>query len=433
MGGTTDTAHIRPFRDEMCAFLYRKGEMNLKETEKLNWASALIVFGTALTWTGLPALLYLKTGSIIFSSLFFVSASIARILASLFAGYLVDQMSSKRLTLISLLGANGGLILLLVFLVLDQYLVGFLLMMGIQFLSSVYSMSKAIWYRTLLHKDQLIQGISKMNSFEMTSKTLGFTLGPVIFLWLNLGSLALNSILALIAAFLILKIPYSEISHGHKSQSVISDWKQALTLIKENSLLKNYAFVTFLNGIIVPTLLSMATVVLVERYNSTSTNLSLFWLFSGLGVIVANMFMTRLDIKKWPLKRYAFIIIITMTGGLITLTIAPKYNLFLLGFLALTFSGPMIMNVLKAELFRLTEGKSRGKILSLIQAGSDFGTLVMILISWVVIDHGYINIFLVGLTFLSVLLITVFLIQIKQSNKTQREKVNQGDLTIQTN
>ena len=397
----------------------------MNQSNQLNLASAINIFGTSFTWTGLPALLFLQTGSAIFSSLLFVSASFARIIAALFGGYLIDQISSKKITILSLLINILSISLLYICVLVEAYTVSFLFMIVIQFFGSVYSMSKNIWYRSLVSKDGLVQAIAKMNSYEMSSKTVGFTIGPLIFTLLEVESLILNMLFTLVALILILNIPFEQIRQKVTSLSKWQAFQEASLFIKMHPTLKSFSIVTVLNGIIAPTLLSMATVILIGRYSISPTELSYFWLISGGGVIIANIILAKYNVTNFGYLYYKILVILSLIGGLVLVAIAPSYLVFLIGYVLMTFSTPLMMNIIKAEIFKEAQQQLRGKVMSLIQASADLGTLVMIMISWLIIEYGYINYFLWLLVSLGILQVYIFLKQYKQMvhNSNRKEEV----------
>ena len=395
------------------------------QRKRINWASAINIFGMSLTWTGLPALLYLQTGSVMFSSLLFVAASFARIIAALFGGYLVDQISSKKITLASLLINVFTIFLLYICVLTESFYISFFFMIIIQFFGSVYSMSKNNWYRSLTSKDELIVAISKMNSYEMTAKTVGFTVGPLIFALLESESLLLNIGFTLIAFLLIVNIPFQHVVSKTVLQSKWKAFREASEFITTHPTLKSFSIVTVLNGIIAPTLLSMATVILIERYNIGPSELSSFWLVSGGGVIAANFILAKSNVTKWSYSYYKMLLIVLLIGGLLSVTLAPSYLFFLFGYVCMTFATPLMLNIIKAEIFKEAKVELRGKIMSLIQASTDLGTLFMILISWGIVKYGYINYFLWLLVALGVVQLIIFLKQYKQIyvNLNRREEV----------
>lgn len=385
----------------------------MSQSNRLNIASAINIFGTSFTWTGLPALLFLQTGSAIFSSLLFISASFARIVAALVGGYLVDRVSSKKITIISLLINGVSIVLLYLCVEAEAYIISFLFMIVIQFFGSVFSMSKNIWYRSLVVKGGLVQAIAKMNSYEMSSKTLGFTIGPLIFAFLKVESLLLNMIFTLIALILILNIPFKQVEQKIVTSSKWRAFQEAARFIKKHPTLNSFTIVTVLNGIIAPTLLSMATAIILGRYSISASALSYFWLVAGTGVIVANMILTKYDLNQLAFSSYQFLITLLLVGGLSIVAIAPNFILFLVGYVCMTFSTPLMMNIIKAEIFKEAQLELRGKIMSLIQASADLGTLLMIIISGVIIEYGYINQFLWLLVCLGGVQVTIFLKQYK--------------------
>lgn len=374
---------------------------------KLLYSTFLSIFSTSLIWTGLPLLLYLITDSHIISSALFVTSSVARILAAFTSGYFIDRFSNKKIMLISIIIMMMTSVLIYYFVIQESFVFLFTFMIVYQFFGSISALSKNIWYRSLINDDEMIQAISTMSTYDKSAKTIGFTLGPLFFTVLHEHTIILNFFFLIFALLFIIKIK-TDTSQDRNISSIWAQYSEAfLFIIKQKNILL-YASVSILVGIIGPTLLSMATYIIGERYQITD-EISIFWLVSGIGVILSNIFLSKINKSFFGTSLFFIIFFVLYCGGLLILSFSTYYIFFIICFAMFTLGGPFVMNVIQANLFIHTSKTLKGKVIGLIQSASDFGTLITIVLSWWIIEVGNINYFLyclVGLSFIMFILFT---------------------------
>lgn len=383
------------------------------EIKRLLSISFFTNLSISILWTGLPILLYTMTESLIVSSALFITASVARIVAAFISGYFIDNHSNKKIMIISLSIMMTISLFILMFLIYEWFIGLFLIMIVYQFFGQITALSKNIWYRDLVNKENLVQAISKMSSYDMSSKTIGFTLGPLIFSLINEYTVLINSLLLMIVIIMVFNIHNDAIKPVKNTSSVINQYISSMRYIFNNRILFNYAVISIFIGIIGPTLLSLATYIIGERYNLTE-EVSIFWLSSGVGVVISNLFLSKVRKTFVGSNLYFILAFITYSIGIFIFTNASTYVIFIIGFTMFTLGGPLIMNVVQTNIFINTDGKIKGKIIGVIQALSDFGTLITIVFSWIIIERFTIDLLLYYLFILSIVTIITLYITFKK-------------------
>ncbi|MDI3312437.1 MAG: MFS transporter [Thermoanaerobacterium sp.] len=259
--------------------------------------STLNNLGNAITWTGLPILALKLTGSYMFTGVLYYTETIAHILITIFGGSIIDKLSKKFVFRLCLL-SNFFLMLLIYFVILKQlFFLLFPLMIISQSLGALAYVAEDTWYKQINEKQNLVQKIGKLNTYVMTTKTLGFTLGPLIFGLLGPHALILDALTFLISFYLVKLISYTSLKDKSK-QGTFKDFLFKYRNILSNGLINKYLIVSALGGMITPVITSLSIFILKDIYNISDANLSLFWLIAGIGAIISNFAISKYKINE---------------------------------------------------------------------------------------------------------------------------------------
>ncbi|AAU21853.1 MULTISPECIES: MFS transporter [Bacillus] len=375
--------------------------------------------GAAIVWTGLPLYAYSITGSFLYTSSLFFTSAIARILATFFGGYLADVSSSKRIMLRCLSINWFFYSLLFLGLSLGLTWIIFPIMLISQCFSTISIMNQNLWFNSLCSKETLASEISGRNSWFLISKTVGFSLGPLMYHWLNAYSLIINLLTILIAITLILTIKdLGYVNNKKKKESIFSSFKE----VYKNQLLKRLNIIEILNGLTFPVLTSLSIYILEKNLNASSLIISLFWLIGGVGAITANLMLSRLKLFKLQYIHQFIISFVLVVGGLLLMTIASYSFVYLIGFSLFTLGTPIINNLLRSKVFIFAPSHMKGKVTSVITSSSDLGTIIALSLSWIVVEKFGVLIFMSFVILTSVSRICLFFYTLhKVENKVDVE------------
>lgn len=347
--------------------------------------STIDILGTALTWTGLPVFMFNLTHSYMYTVSLYATGTISGILSSLYSGYLVDRYSKKTLMLNSL-QVNFILIIILYFSILKGfYWMVFPVMIISQCLGAVSLVSQDIWFNSIINKENLTKEISRKNSWIMTAKTIGFTTGPLVFGILGIYAILFDALTFGVSALLLSKINYTSIQS--KQSSSLQSILKAFIRVISHQYLRTLWIVSIFDGIITPTILSLSTYILKEQYNATDEIISGFWLVGGIASVFSNVFLLKSKILQYRKVYLILISIIFITGGLIIMSSAQTWVIYLLGFLFLTLGNPLVFNLLRTEVFLSAPIEMKGKITTLMNSSGDFASLAALSISWFFISN----------------------------------------------
>lgn len=390
----------------------------MNKINKLLYLSFINNFSISILWTGLPVLLYMMTESLMASSALFVTASISRVIASFFSGYFIDRYSNKYIMALCITIMIFSSVLIYTFLLQELFVPLFTAMIIYQFFGSITATSKNIWYRGMIDDSKMVQSISRMSTYDMSSKTIGFTVGPLIFSLIGGHTVLINILLLIISLIFVGSIKKDNIEVTEKS-SILKQYKSAFEFLINNRRVYLYALVSIMIGIIGPTLLSLATFIIAERYDLIE-GISLFWLVSGISVVLSNIVLSRVNKTFIGSRLYFVILFLFYCVGIMTLTVAGNYIIFIVGFAMFTLGGPFVMNVVQSNIFINTDNKIKGKVIGIIQSSSDLGTLVTVVMSWWIVEYSNINYFLY---YLSVMAIAMYILFFYTVNNVERESV----------
>ncbi|XYR59879.1 MFS transporter [Bacillus amyloliquefaciens] len=346
-------------------------------------AGAIDSFGASIVWTGLPLYAYSITGSFLYTSSLFFTTAIARIIATFLGGYLADVSSSKKI-MIRCLSINWICYLFLFSGLFFKFTwIIFPVMLISQGLSTISNMNQNLWFNSLCSKETLASEISGRNSWFLVSKTTGFSLGPLIYNYLNAYSLLINLVTIIFAISLISSIKNKGyVSVARKKDNIFNSFKE----VYRNQLLKRLNIIEILNGLTFPVLTSLSIYILQKNLDASSITISSFWFIGGVGAVVANIALSRLKLFK---LKYVYLFVISFSliiGGLMLMTVANVPLVYLIGFSLFTLGTPIINNLLRSKVFIHAPKDMKGKITSVITSSSDLGTVLALSISWIIVE-----------------------------------------------
>ncbi|MFC3882381.1 MFS transporter [Bacillus songklensis] len=363
--------------------------------------STLNNLGNAITWTGLPILALELTGSYIFTGVLYYTETISRILVTIFGGSIIDKLSKKLILKLCLL-SNFFLMILIYLVILNHlFFLLFPFMIISQSLGALAYLAEDTWYKQINEKQNLVQKIGKLNTYVMTTKTLGFTLGPLIFGLLGTHALILDALTFLISFYLVKLISYTSLK-GSSRQGTVNDFLFRYRNILSNGLINKYLIVAALGGMITPVITSLSIFILKDIYNISDTNLSLFWLVAGIGAVTSNFAISRYKMTDLSNTVLLLLSVSLIVGGIFLMTISPNPFIYIIGFTLLTLGNPIINNMLSFQAFKSSEGQEKGSVNGLMIGMYDIGTLIFMPLSW-----SLLNKFGVTWTCLTILIIAL--------------------------
>jgi len=383
----------------------------MKHTKIVNLLVALSTinsFGSALTWTGLPILAFYLTGSPLFTSFLFITSSIARIVTTFFGGYYVDKYKKITIMIICIVGSIFTFSFL--YLAIKQEL--FYLLVPLMVLNGLFGSANAlaqnIWMNKLIEGDNLVKHISARNSWFLSAKTLGFGLGPVFFKLFMANALLFDLATYVISLGIVLFIQKYYVKDetidaisDRNPTKILNQLKESFVSVWKSKTLSELSILETINGMITPIIISVSVFVLDLRYDASTAVFSGFWIIGGIGSILANMLLSKVDVYKWSKLQLLITSNALIVGGLIMMTVSPVPIYYLIGFSLFTFGTPIINNLLRAEIFIKAPKHMKAKYKSITIALSDISKLIFIPISYLIIDKFGVVSFLVIFTLLS--------------------------------
>jgi MFS family permease len=394
----------------------------------MNLAKRLVVLGTtnnlasAIIWSGLPIFAYQVTGSAFYTGALFVTASVSRAIMTIFGGYWVDKYSKKTLMNIGLfLNTLFYLLLFISFITSFHYSI-LILMLMVQGMGSVINISQNIWFNSLFSSEELTKKISGKNTFIMTSKTIGFALGPLVFSLFGSYTILFIALLTMICYLISLKFPNNPVLNERRG-SKFTEIFTTISYVIKHKIHRSFLLVELINGAINPVVISISVFVLEEQFKSSTGILSTFWLIGGVGAIAGNLILSKFNIKKLRLITLFLLTNIIITGGIFLMAVSPNQLLYIVGFTILTLGNPMIINLVRSENFSLSPDNMKGKINSVANLCNDIGTLFVFAFIWSMVFHLGYKITLVFLSCLSLARI-IMLINALYLRKKNREELN---------
>src|SRR5699024_11043449 len=120
----------------------------------------------------------------------------------------------------------------------------------------------------------LAKSISKKNTYTMSCKTIGFTLGPLIFSLLNSYAIIMEAITFLISCIITIRM---KTSHQIDTQNNNAEWfsiRYLVNIIKDSTLL-NFLFTYALGGMIGPVVISLSIYTLESHFEVNDSLISL--------------------------------------------------------------------------------------------------------------------------------------------------------------
>ncbi|WP_231314975.1 hypothetical protein [Neobacillus sedimentimangrovi] len=138
-----------------------------------------------------------------------------------------------------------------------------------------------IWFSSIVEKKQLTKELSSRNSWVLTSKTIGFTTGPLLFQFLEQFTVLIN----------ILELSIKE-NRTLKSKQQLSLDMEEFKYVTKNKILRNYNFVSLIDGFITPLVINLSVFVLNDFFKVSSEIVSLYWLLGGIGSIAGNLILS---------------------------------------------------------------------------------------------------------------------------------------------
>lgn len=365
--------------------------------KRLILAATLDTLGTAITWTGLPVFAFNLTGSYLFAGSLYLTGSVSRILMTIFGGSIIDQFSKKKITMISLL--LNALIMIGIYtgILSEQFYFLFPLMILSQCLGSISNISQDVWFNSVVDPEVLARTMSARNSFVLTSKTIGFTAGPMIFVWMGAHALLLDAFSFLICLMILWGVTYGDQVQSvptSVSKSLTQGLKASFVEVFKSPPLRSFSSVLALDGVITPTVISLSIYVLHERYHAPDEALSIFWFAGGVGAVAANMILARMKVLEWSKVRMVLISLLMTAGGLLIMLLATHWGGYIGGFLMLTLGNPLMNNLSRSEIFLHAKPEMKGKMTGITGSFMDLGTLTAISVTGIILDDVNIEGFL---------------------------------------
>ncbi|WP_179877641.1 MFS transporter [Bacillus pseudomycoides] len=364
-------------------------------------------FGNAVTWTGLPVYAFFLTKSYLFTSVLFIASSIANIIMNLAGGYLVDKYSRKKLLLISLILSFLISILIYLVIVFKVYFLLFPLTILSQLFGSLILMSQNIWFNSIVPKDILAQEISRRGSWIMTARTVGFSIGPILFTKLEMNAIIIDALTFLIAVLLIFNVEYinsNKVKKNTSYLSLVSTFREIWGI----NILRTYMFIYLLRGLTEIITINISIYILNAEYHAESFQISLFWLSGGIGGILVNMILSRVDFEKTSKYKLMYISLLLSVGGILVMIFSNLWWVYTIGFLLTTFGNPILNNLLRADLYINSPSDMKGKTDGVMNAIQQLGNFSILIISGSLFFQKGVYILLWTIVILSALRIILF-------------------------
>ncbi|GAC41967.1 MFS transporter [Paenibacillus popilliae] len=367
--------------------------------------SVIDIFGTAITWTGLPVFAYSLTHSSIYTSALFVTSSLASIISALFSGYYVDRYSWKKVSFTAT--TINAFILLLLFYFIENNTFGviFPLMIVSQCLGSFANAGLDLWFNTI--SNHLERDISSKNIWNMTAKTIGFTMGPILFVWLGAFTLFVDAISFFIASFFILRLSLDVQVKKNPTEGLFRALKSSVSNVFTSHNLRTLFYVACVNGAMIPVLISQSVFILQENFEASSYVISMFWLVGGVGMVFSNYILATTRVFSLSNKMLIMISTLTSSGGFVLMISSTHWITYILGFMFITLGNPIIFNLMRVMVFHEARNEMKGKVSAIINSSVEISTLIFLAFSWSLLDLGT-DYFLGSLIVLSLIRLLMF-------------------------
>ncbi|MED0866352.1 MFS transporter [Bacillus sp. FSL M8-0256] len=355
--------------------------MNISKVNTLVYLDTMIVFIGALVWTGLPLYFFEMTGSYFYAGSMYLIGGFSFILSNIVSNYLFKVLSKYTakffvftlsiLTIVSFFALNKQLFNLM-----------FCLMLAFQFfingLSFILESGFNMYLSNQPHKD-----IAYRNMFLLSAKTIGFFSGPILFIFI--GEEMYLFFLMFFVALLVYEYLYPIVPRL-KIESISL---KNVGIFKKTP--KSYLFIMFIDGMFLPIVMNYSFIILKETFSASDLTVSLFWLIGGVSVLLGNLLIRRIDIKK--IHSRVYFIMIFLIFGLILMILAPNSSLFLIGFFILTLINPLFMSLIKSSFLVFFDPNYRSIALAGMNTLNQLGTILIItVITFMLESSKYFNI-----------------------------------------
>src|SRR5699024_2229525 len=163
-----------------------------------------------------------------------------------------------------------------------------------------------------------------------------------------------------------------------------------------------------LGGMIGPVVISLSIYTLESHFEVNDSLISLFWLIGGLGVIISNILLTKSNLLSLSKLTLYLLSLALISGGIIIMGVSSNPIYYIIGFSLMTFGNPIINTLLSAQAFKAIPQNSKAKIMGVMEASSEIGTLLFMAISWLLISYSGIFFTLMIIAFLATIRISIF-------------------------
>ncbi|WP_374717461.1 MFS transporter [Neobacillus sp.] len=275
-----------------------------------------------------------------------------------------------------------------------------------QVFGTISLVNQNIWFSSIVEKKQLTKELSSRNSWVLTSKTIGFTTGPLLFQFLEQFTVLINILEIGLSCVLILSIKENRTL---KSKQQLSLDMEEFKYVTKNKILRNYNFVSLIDGFITPLVINLSVFVLNDFFKVSSEIVSLYWLLGGIGSIAGNLILSKSNILERSPQFLAFYSFVFLTGGIFLMWVSKNVWLYLIGFLLFTVGNPLINTIIRSHVFNLSDSKYKGRSSAVLTFSNDIGALFILITSNFLIYSSGIHIILLGLVCFSLIKIILFL------------------------
>ncbi|MGC8229328.1 MFS transporter [Pseudobacillus badius] len=224
--------------------------------------------------------------------------------------------------------------------------------------------------------DQPHKDIAFRNVFLLSAKTIGFFVGPILFLFLE------STIYMYFAAFFLILLLYEITKPLTYNMEFEGLTLKNLKMIKKLPL--EYALVVIVDGMFFPVIMNYSFIILKERYAAEDITISIFWLVGGLSVIASNFILRKIDIDV--VKLHIFSALIVLNVGLVVMYFAQNSYWYLFGFFLLSLINPVFMSMIKSHFLTYFEPKHRSIALAFINTFNQLGTILLITLTILLLD-----------------------------------------------
>lgn len=359
-------------------------KLHRRNLQLMNGAMLLGALGGSLTWAGLPLYTAQWSGNFKHVSLLFICETLGGLLFTLWGGKLSDHFSRKKLSIYGPLTSGLSLFVLLAVATFCPGQVWPFYVVGLvnAILGSLSSVSQSLWYNSVSQNfnPELETILSKKNALLITAKTVGFTLGPLLYLTVGKWALAIDGLLSLIEAGLLTSA--DEIKSAPSSEKKIDPiTTQGLwPYLKQHKKLWPLIGIQALSGALSLPVLQMALSSLAQK-SAPKSLLSLFWLLASLGSFCSNQLMIRTKLHQKFSKFSIFLVSnLLLMLGLIFLSGAQTPWAVITLFPLYTLTNPVINNLATAELYRQVAGPWEGRLSGVSFALGDASALGVLLL-----------------------------------------------------